>query len=333
VADLLRTSTTITTICHAFPDADTLGAAIAVAMLGDRLGVRTEVVSTDVPGAALDGFPGLQRVRRRPELPPGLAVVCDAASLERIGPLVETEAAWLSASTVVNIDHHATNTRFGDVDLVMPERAATCEIVTLLTKELGVELDADLGTVLLAGIIRDTRGFADASTRASTLRLAADLVDAGADLPSVLRSMLADRPPNVMALWGRVLSAMCFAEGPAIVYAGITGAMLSETGTGQDDADGVVELMSSMRGVRVAILGRELAPESTRVSIRTAGDPEASAIAATFGGGGHITRAGCTIASDVPAALDRVVVRAIEAVTASAGSDGHATSNLDPAEA
>ncbi|HEV8054161.1 MAG TPA: DHH family phosphoesterase [Candidatus Limnocylindrales bacterium] len=127
VAAALRDADRITAICHENPDADTIGAAIAIRLIGERLGKRAEIVSADRPGPAFAFLPRYAEILRRPALEPDLAVVCDAATLERVGRLTSDEPEWFRRVTLVNIDHHVTNTHFGDLNLVDPTAAATCQ--------------------------------------------------------------------------------------------------------------------------------------------------------------------------------------------------------------
>jgi bifunctional oligoribonuclease and PAP phosphatase NrnA len=315
VADALRSARRITAICHENPDGDTIGAAVAVALIGQRLGAQTEIVSIDEPAPMFDFLPGIDEVHRRPTLEPDLAVVCDAATLARVGRIAVEEADWLRRARVLNIDHHVSSDYFGDLNLVDPRAAATCQVLAQLVPVLGVELDPPLATALLTGIVRDSQGFADTSTSTETLRLAARLVDAGAPLPQIHRTILAEMPFGMMALWGRILGTVGAACGGRIVHATLTEPMLAETGTQQHDADGVVEFMARSKGADVAILVREIGPLETRVSVRTTPSVDATAIAAAFGGGGHVRRAGCT----VEAPVDRALTEVLDAASAALG--------------
>jgi bifunctional oligoribonuclease and PAP phosphatase NrnA len=318
VADALRSARRITAICHENPDADTIGAAVAVRLIGQRLGAEAEIVSIDQPSPMFDFLPGIDEVRRRPELEPDLAVVCDAATLERVGRIAVEESEWLRRARLLNVDHHVTSDYFGDLNLVDPRAAATCQVLARLVPELGLQLDAALATALLTGIVRDSQGFADPSTSSETLRLTAALVDAGASLPHIHRTILAEMPYPMMALWGRILGTIGEAFDGRVIYATLTRAMLDETRTQQHDADGVVEFMTRGKGAEVAILVRELGDGTSRVSVRTTGSVDATRIAGQFDGGGHVRRAGCTVRAEPRAALGQVL-RAAERALAVSG--------------
>ncbi|MBW3632759.1 MAG: bifunctional oligoribonuclease/PAP phosphatase NrnA [Chloroflexi bacterium] len=314
VADALRNARRVTAICHENPDADTIGAAIAVAIMAERLGAEVEIVSIDEPAPLFAFLPRIESIRRRPQLEPDLAVVCDAATLQRVGRIATEEAAWFTRARLLNVDHHVSSDYFGDLNLVDPYAAATCEVLARLVPELGVELDSELATPLLTGIVRDSHGFSDPSTSGGTLRLAGMLVDAGAPLAQIHRYILAEMPYPMMALWGRILGTMGQELNGRVVYATLTQQMLDETGAQQHDADGVVEFMAKAKGADVTMLLRETGSAATRLSVRTSSAVDALTVVATFNGGGHSRRAGATMAPNLSRALLEAVDAAVRAV-------------------
>jgi phosphoesterase RecJ-like protein len=282
VAEVLRGAQRISTFCHENPDADTLGAAIAIAMAAERLGKQAEVVSGDPPPPFLSFLPGVERVRRSPALEPDVAVVVDAGELTRIGSVLTEQADWFARARVVNIDHHVSNPGYGEAVWIDPEAAATCELVTLLLPELGVALDAELATALMAGIVQDTHTFAHPNTTARTLHVAAQLVEAGAPLAAINRSVYADRPYSTLALWGLMLAGIGQRAGGRIVFASMTAAMLTTTGEKPTASEGFVDLLASTKLADVTILFKEVGPEETRVSVRTTARADAVAITSAF---------------------------------------------------
>jgi phosphoesterase RecJ-like protein len=310
VAEVLRGAHRISTFCHENPDGDTLGAAIAIAMVAERLGKQAEVVCVDPPPPFLAFIPGIDRVRRTPGLEPDVAVVVDAGELSRIGTVVTEQAEWFSRARLVNIDHHVSNPGYGEAVWVDPEAAATCELVTLLLPELGVPLDAPLATVLMAGIVQDTHTFAHPNATARTLRVAAELVEAGAPLAAINRAVYADKPYSTLALWGLMLAGIGQRADGRIVHAAMTAAMLATTGEQPTASEGFVDLLGSTRNADVTILFKEVGPTETRVSVRTSARADAVAITSAFGGGGHARAAGCTVASPLEAARELVLAEA-----------------------
>ncbi len=306
-ADAMRGARRITALCHENPDADTIGGAVAIALIGDRLGKQVEIVSVDAPAPAFDFLPWYDRFSPAPTLEPDLAVICDAATLERVGRVRVEHASWFECARLVNVDHHVTNSRFGHVNLVDPTAAATCQVIAAALPALDVPLDVEIATALLTGIVRDSHGFSDPSTRGETLRIAAGLVDAGAPVSLIHRRVLSELPYATLALWGRMLNGLGQRRDGRIVYATLTQAMLDATGTQNHDADGLAEFIATAKGADICILVRETGPGRTRVSLRVSEAVDATKIAAVFGGGGHTTRAGCTIEAPAHLAIEQLL--------------------------
>jgi phosphoesterase RecJ-like protein len=304
VVELLRRSERVTAICHENPDGDTLGAAIAIAIAAERLGKQAEVVSGDPPPPFLSILPRIDTVRSAPALEPDLAVIVDTGDLRRTGRTALESAEWLSRATVAVIDHHVSNTGFGAANWIDPQAAATCEMVALLLPELGVPIDAELAMVLMTGIVQDTHTFAHPNTTPRTLRVAADLVEAGAPLSQLNRAVYADKPYSTLALWGRMLASIDQRCDGRIVYATMTTDMLVAVGEQPSASEGFVDLLASTKAADITVLFKQADASSTRVSIRTTERADAVAIAAVFGGGGHVRAAGCTVTAPIETARE-----------------------------
>jgi phosphoesterase RecJ-like protein len=307
VVELLRGAQRITAICHENPDADTLGAAIAIAIAAERMGKQAEVVSGDPPPPFLAFLPRIGQVRRAPGLEPDVAVVVDAGDLARTGSVAAEHGDWLARAQIANIDHHVSNPGFGQANWVDPTAAATCEMVALLLPELGVALDAELATALLAGIVQDTHTFAHPNATPRTLRVAAELVEAGAELARINRAVYADKPYSTLALWGMMLAGIGQRCDGRIVFASMTAQMLKEVGESPTASEGFVDLLGSTKAADVTVLFKQVEEESTRVSVRTTERADAVAITGAFGGGGHARAAGCTVAATLDVARERVL--------------------------
>jgi phosphoesterase RecJ-like protein len=236
-----------------------------------------------------------------------MAVIVDSGDLARIGSLATSHAEWLGQSRIVNIDHHVSNPGFGAVNHVDADAASTCEMVTLLLPDLGVELDRDMATVLLAGIVNDTHTFAHPNVTPRTLRVAATLVEAGADLAAINRAIYAEKSNATIAVWGRILRGVETAAGGRVIHASMTEAMLAETGATREASEGFIDLLTISREADIALLFKEQGASQTRVSVRTTDAADAVAIASVFGGGGHARAAGCTVAAPLADARAQVL--------------------------
>ena len=307
VADVIRNAERITAICHENPDADTLGSALALRIAVERLGKQAEVVAADPVPPSLVDLPGAGEVRTRPQLRPDVAVVLDGP-LSRTGAVATDAADWLSRARIVNIDHHISNDGEGaSVTWIDAEAAATCEMMALLIPELGVPMDAELASVLTAGIVQDTHTFSHPNATPRTLRVAADLLAAGAPLSAIHRSIYADKPFSTLALWGRIMAGIAQRRDGRIVHAAMTTAMLAETGTQPVASEGFIDLLASTKVADVTVLFKEVDPTHVRISVRTSARADAVAITEAFGGGGHARAAGCAIEAPLAVATTRLL--------------------------
>lgn len=306
VTAALREARRVTAICHENPDADTLGAALALRIAAERLGKEAEVVAADPVPPWLSFLPCVNEVRTAPALEPDLAVVLDGP-MERTGGVAISAAAWLERARLVNIDHHVSNAGDGIAAWVEPEAAATCEMIALLLPELGVTVDQEIATALLAGIVQDTHTFAHPNATPRTLRVAADLVAAGARLSAIHRAIYADKPFSTLALWGRMLAGISQRREARIVYSSMTLVMLAETGAQPVASEGFVDLLASTKAADVTVLFKESEPGRVRVSVRTSERADAVTITSAFGGGGHARAAGCTVEASLEEARERVL--------------------------
>ena len=297
----------VTAICHENPDADTLGSALALRFAAERLGKQAEVVAADGVPPFLVALPGSADVRRSPELEPDLAIVVDG-TLSRTGGVARESGEWLARARVVNIDHHVSNDGTGvSVAWVEPDAAATCEMVAGLIPDLGVTLDAEIATVLAAGIVQDTHTFSHPNATPSTLRVMADLVAAGAPLSRLHKQIYADKPFSTLALWGRMLNSIGQRRDGRIVHAVQTLEMIRETGSEPTATEGFVDLLASTKNGDVTVLFKEAGEGHLRVSVRTTDRADAVAITSAFGGGGHARAAGCTVDAPLEEAIGRVL--------------------------
>ena len=307
VVAAIRGASRVTAICHENPDADSIGSALAIRIAAERLGKQAEVVAADPVPPSLAGLPYIADVRTTPQLEPDLAVVVDGPP-SRTGAVARDCAEWLERATIVNIDHHVSNDGSESaVAWVDAEAAATCEMVAMMLPDLGIEIDTELATVLMAGIVTDTHTFSHPNATPRTLRVGADLLDAGAPLADLHRRMYADKQYSTLALWGLMLAGISSRREGRIVYATLTQQMLADTGTDAVASEGFIDLLASTKAADITVLFKEADPSHTRVSVRTSARADAVAITSAFGGGGHARAAGCSIDAPMPEAIPRLL--------------------------
>jgi phosphoesterase RecJ-like protein len=315
----IRGARRVLAVGHENPDADTLGASLAVACLVEQLGGRADVVNTD-PVPALYGFlAGIERVRTDPDPAADydLLVVSDCGTLDRVGAVRDRHRELFERLPRVIVDHHVTNEATGPGDWIDPGAAATCEMVALLATRLGIALDTGAGslaTALTAGIVMDTATFAHPNTTPRTLVVGAALLDAGAPLSDISRRLYRSKPFVQLRLFGRVLERIQSDLDGRLVWSWLDDADLGATGAEPSHSEGIIDLLAQAEEAEVAILFKQ-APEGTRVSVRTRrGGVDATVLTGRFGGGGHARAAGATVPLPLDQARPAVLAAARELI-------------------
>ncbi len=301
VVERIRSARRVLAVGHENPDADTLGATLAVLHIVEARGGRVDPVCTDPVPAVYDFLAGIDRFRTDPDPSADydLVVISDCGTLDRIGAVGVRHAELFQRLPRVVLDHHASN---GDerqaADWVDPDAAATCEMATLLATRLGVPLDtADgaLATALMGGIVMDTATFAHPNSTPRTLVVSAALVEAGAPLSDISRRLYRSKPDRQLQLFGRALDRLESTPDGRVVWSTILDADLESTGADRAHSEGIIDLLSQSETAEVAILFKE-ADGATRLSVRTKpGGVDATVLTGTFGGGGHARAAGASV--------------------------------------
>jgi phosphoesterase RecJ-like protein len=321
VVDRLKGARNVLAVGHENPDADTLGASLAICRLVERAGGRATAVFSDPVPPLYDFMPDVKRALTDPE--PGatydLLVVSDCGTLDRIGAVAARHPELFERLPRIVIDHHASNAAAGALDWIEPDAAATCEMVTLLAARLGVPLDEGDGTLatqLMAGIVMDTATFAHPNATPRTLVTSAALVEAGAPLSDISRRLYRSKPEAQLRLFGRILDRIASTAGGRIVHSTLTDADLEATGAIAPHSEGIIDLLAQAEDADVAILFKE-AGEGTRISVRTKpGGVDATILTGAFGGGGHARAAGATVPLPLDAARTAVLAEAGRLVAA-----------------
>jgi phosphoesterase RecJ-like protein len=305
VADLVRTGRRFLVTCHVRPDADALGSAIGLAAILRELGKEAQVFSPDGVPATLAFLEGAREVASR--VPAGrydATFVMDTAARSLVPELPDASVR----GPLVIVDHHAAADRYGDVIIRDADAVATAEVVLRLMQEFGVsDIPAAAAQPLYAAIVADTGGFRYPGTNPGTHRLAARLLECGVDPWHVASHLFERWAPQRMALLSEVLRAMKTDAGGKLAIVSIDRATLERTGATDDMVEGMVNYARMLEGVEIAaLLWTPAGGCDVKVSLRSAGTVDVSAIAVALGGGGHRRASGATIAADLATAERRV---------------------------
>jgi phosphoesterase RecJ-like protein len=316
VVERLRGARRVLAIGHESPDADALGAALAIGMLAEALGARATVAAADAVPDLYRFLDGSDTVRTDPEpdVAYDLVVLCDCGDLSRVGAIRDRNAALFATTPLLTIDHHASNDGSGDLAWIDPGAAATCEMVALLATRLGVPLTAGegrLAAALTAGIVMDTATFAHPNATPRTLQVVAALVEAGAPLSEISRRLYRTKPDAQLALFGRVLGRLQSHADGLVIASTMELADLVATGARSEHSEGIIDLLAQSETAEVALLLKEK-EDATRLSVRTVpGGVDATALCGTWGGGGHPRAAGASLALPLAEAVAAVIPEAI----------------------
>src|SRR5436309_13723516 len=290
IADALRQHDRFLVVTHENPDGDALGSLLAATLALRQVGKDAVMYlpgSTPLP-REYAFMPLDELVRERPEdASERVLLAVDCAKEDRIGD----EAVLALAQLVLNVDHHHDNTRFGDVNLIVADASSTGEVLRDVFAELGVELTPELAEPLYIALVTDTGRFQYANTTPKSLRLAAELVEAGADVHAVFQEVYESVEFAKLKLLARALGRAEVLEGGRIVVSVLLRNDFSDVGAVEAYSEGIIDYLRAVEGSELAVLIREPPREdgpTRRVSLRSSVDElDVSAIGRRFGGGGH----------------------------------------------
>lgn len=308
-ADVLGEARDVAIACHVNPDADALGSMLGLAAFLRARG--TEVV-TSYPNTPLDPprwaplLPGSDRMVEVKDFPkqPAVMVTCDCASADRLGPLLPVAQR---AKELIWIDHHRSNDGLGTIPLVDPDASSTCEMVWRLIGEIGGEISNDTAVCLYAGLVTDTGRFQYEATTPATLRLAADLREFDFDHTRLVQALYEDNRREYLTLVGRALGRLQHEPDADLVWTYLTQADFRNSGVRAAETEDLIDVIRTDRDSDVAALVKQQRDGRFKVSVRSRGAHDLSAIAASFGGGGHRLAAGYTSTHGPAGTIERLV--------------------------
>jgi phosphoesterase RecJ-like protein len=287
---------------HENPDGDALGSLLAATLALRQLGKdATMYLAGQTPLPREYAFMRLDELRRAvPDDAAGRILLCvDCANESRLGPDPEI---LQTATLVLNIDHHHDNTRFGDVNLVVPQASSTGEVLSDVFRDLGVAITPEIAEPLYIALVTDTGRFQYANTTPKALRLAAELVESGADVHRIFQGVYESVQFAKLKLLARALERAEVYEGGRVVVSHLLRDDFNQVGAVEPYSEGIIDFLRAVEGADMAVLIRE-PPRSDgptrRVSLRASVDElDVSAIARKSGGGGHRQAAG--FSSELP---------------------------------
>ena len=304
ICRLFREKNRFLIACHENPEGDAIGSELALALALRKMGKTATVLNSDPVPENLVFLPGADTIVFEADgSTHEVAVVVDCGSPERTGR-VQTELR--KCPVMVNIDHHATNDARGDYCLIDPAAAATGILVHRIFSALELVIDHAIAMNLYVAILTDTGSFHYSNSSPEAFYIAGDMVRIGIDPWEVAEKVYETQTAEKLGLLGRILGSLELAAGGRVAAVTARKNDLRDYSATKDHLEGFINYPRSIAGVEVAVSFREEAEGEFRVSLRSKGRADVSAIASALGGGGHRNAAGCTVTGSLDEVKRRV---------------------------
>lgn len=292
---------------HANPDGDAIGSLIAMGFALEALNKKiTRYNESPIP-AVYRFLPHVNRVVRHVETENAYdtAIILDCGNLQRIGEAASTVSR---IPTIINIDHHMTNTYFGTYQLIDTTACATAEILYRVIKKMEIPITKAIATLIYTGIITDTGSFRFSNTNRAAFAICEEMIGLGVDPYTIAQHVYGTYSLGRIKLLNLALDSIEISPNGKLSLMTLTEDMFVETGTQPEDVDGMINYAKRIEDVKVAALiqpdqngmGSPTNPHLFHVSLRSDGTVDVASIASDFGGGGHFSAAGFSIGLSLP---------------------------------
>jgi len=298
--DLINRAQRILLISHIRPDGDAVGSLLGLGLMLEELGKEVNLVLEDGVPLVFHHLTGADKVYQEPAGVYDLIVVVDSSDIDRIGSVLDEHG-----EPDVNIDHHPTNTQFAKLNLVRESAVATVEIIYDLALALSLPINLPIAEALLTGLLTDSLGFRTSNSTARTLRIAAELMDRGANLQVLYRKAMLEKSLAAVRYWGQGLSRIQSEDGLIWTSLTLKDREIADY-SGRDDAD-LVNILSRIKDTAVCVVFVEQTDGKVKVSWRSRPGYDVAEIATQFGGGGHKPAAGAEIKGDLKRVQEEVI--------------------------
>lgn len=307
----LKNSNHVFLCSHINPDGDAIASVIAMGLSLASLQKETTLYNESPIPAVYRFLPSVKRIVRHIDKQAiyDTAIVFDCGDLHRVGKA----ASFVSRiPVVINIDHHVSNTRFGDFQLIDSSACASVEIIYRLLKEMELPISKDIATLIYTGILTDTGSFRFSNTNKSAFTICKEMIDIGVDPYYVARNIYETFSLGYMKLLHKALGSIEISKNGKLSIITLTQEMLDETGAQPEEITGLINYAKAINNVKVAVLihsisnTKEEVQGRFHVSLRSDGTVDVAAFASSFGGGGHYRAAGFSIESSIVDLKNRI---------------------------
>ena len=294
----------IVILTHESPDGDAVGSSLAMKLIVEKLEKTADVIIPEY-SRLFNFLPSAEAIMTDSEIKNyDLAISVDCATLKRMAKKEYFE----NAKTTIVIDHHGSNTMYGDLNYVNPASPACCEVLAGMLKYYEIDITKDIGTCLMTGIITDTGGFRHVGITPETFEFTADLIRLGVDVPDIYKRTLNTKTRANFELTKRIMDRMEILEDGKVTFTYMNKEDEEEVGAEPGDHEGLVEIGRDIEGVEVSIFIRQKENEEAyKISMRSGNKVNVSDICFLFGGGGHPRAAGALIQGNVEQVKEKLM--------------------------
>ena len=301
----IKKANSIVILTHESPDGDAVSSSLSVMHAISQLDKKADVIIPECPKDF--GFlPGADRIKKESDIKQyDLAISVDCSDLKR---LVGSEEYFETSKETIQIDHHSINAMFADLNYVDPVAPACCQILIGMFEYFGIEINKELGTCILTGIITDTGGFQYSGVTPETLEFAAEILRKGVNISKICQQVLRNKSKANCELTKLLYDRMEFLEDGKIVISYITVEDNKKVNAQAGDDEGLVEIERDIEGVEVAVLLKEKEGKNGfKASLRSKENVNVSDVCFLLGGGGHPRAAGCFISGDLEQVKEKIL--------------------------
>jgi len=299
----IKKSKNIVIVTHENPDGDAVGSSLAMYHALKGLKKNVDIIIPEY-AKCFNELPGIDEVIKESDKVYDLAISLDVATDKLLNVWVKY---FREANQRIVIDHHSTNTMFGDINYVDLSAPACAQVVYMLIKHYRWKITLEIGTCIMAGIITDTGGFQYSGVSKDTFNIAAELLDVGVNISKVYKKVFDTKTKSSFELRRIAIDRMEFLEDGKIAFTYVTNEDERKVNAGVGDYEGIVSEGRSVEGVEVSIFLHELKDGEFKISLRSNSYVNVSDVCIMFGGGGHIRAAGAKMTADPLVIRDKVV--------------------------
>ncbi len=304
--NIIKSSKKILLLTHMNPDGDTLGSMCALyKMIYNRFKKKADMnVVSNIP-YNYKFLPNIDLAQRYfdKSLVYDLVITLDVAAIDRV---MDSKIFFDKAKCTINIDHHKTNPKFGDYQIIEPNASSCGEVLFNYFKANNWELDKEIAISLYTAIMTDTGNFRFENTSSNTLRAAADLIDVGVNPNSIYKQCYETKTKNFVLFQNYCVNKAVFSDDSKIAYTTVYKKDLEKFSAGDDYTDGIAETLRAIETTEVSFVLKEVEAKLTKISMRSK-KTDVAAICSKFGGGGHTFAAGCTIKANIKDSIKKIL--------------------------